>query len=78
MDCSMPGSSVLHCILEFTQIHVPPVGDAIQPSHPLSPASLAFIFPSIRVFPGIRLFASGGQSAGASLSISVLPVNIQG
>ena len=22
MDCSMPGSSVLHCLLEFTHIHV--------------------------------------------------------
>ena len=39
MDCSMPGSSVLHCLLKFAQIHVHRVGDAIQPSHPLLPAS---------------------------------------
>ena len=36
------------------------------------------ILPSIRVFPMSRLFASGGQSIGASASASVLPVYIQG
>ena len=35
MDCSIPGSSVFHYLLEFAQIHVHWVGDAIQPSHPL-------------------------------------------
>ena len=36
---------------QFTQIHVHWVGDAIQPSHPLSsPSPPASIFPSIRVF----------------------------
>ena len=39
MDCSMPGFSVLHYLLEFTHIHVHWVSDAIQPSHPLSPPS---------------------------------------
>ena len=29
VDCSMPGSPVLHYLLEFAQIHVPWVGDAI-------------------------------------------------
>ena len=38
-DCSTPGSSVLHCLLELAQIHVHWVGDAIQPSHPLSSPS---------------------------------------
>ena len=36
------------------------------------------IFPSIRVFPTSRLFASGGETIGASASVSVLLVNIQG
>ena len=37
------GSSVVHCLLEFAQIHVHRVGDAIQPSHTLPPPSpLAF------------------------------------
>ena len=35
MDCSTPGLSVRHQLLEFTQTHVSPVSDAIQPSHPL-------------------------------------------
>ena len=29
MDCSMPGSSVLHCLPEFAQTHVYCVNDAI-------------------------------------------------
>ena len=45
------GSSSLHYLLEFAQIHVHCVGDAIQPSHPLSVLLLlSSIFPSIRVF----------------------------
>ena len=35
------------------------------------------IFPSIRVFPKGWLFSPGGQSIGASASVSVLPMNIQ-
>ena len=37
MDYSMLGSYVLHCFLEFAEIHVHSVDDAIQPNHPLSP-----------------------------------------
>ena len=51
MDCSTLGLPVYHQPLEPTQTHVHRVGDAIQPSHPLSsPSPLASIFPSIRVF----------------------------
>ena len=39
MDCSMPGLPVLHQPLEVVQTHVHRVGDAIQPSHPLSYSS---------------------------------------
>ena len=39
MECSTPGLSVHHQLLEFTQAHVHCVGDAIQPSHPLSSPS---------------------------------------
>ena len=42
MDCSMPGLPVLHYLPEFTQTHVHWVGDAIQPSHPLSSPFPAF------------------------------------
>ena len=40
MDCSMPGLPVHHQLSEFTQTHVHWVGDAIQPSHPVSAPSL--------------------------------------
>ena len=51
MDCSTPGFPVLHHLLDFAQIHVHWVGDAIQPCHPLSSLLLLpSIFPSIRVF----------------------------
>ena len=39
MNRSTPGFTVYHQFLEFTQTHVHPVGDAIQPSHPLSSPS---------------------------------------
>ena len=50
------------------------------PSHPPL-LLLPSILPSIRVFskePKSQLFASGGQSVGASASASVLSMNIQG
>ena len=37
MDCSTPRFPVLRYLPDFAQIHVHCVGDAIQPSHPLSP-----------------------------------------
>ena len=40
MNCSTPGLPVHHQLPEFTQTHVHQVGDAIQPSHPLSPLLL--------------------------------------
>ena len=49
MDCSVPGSSVLHYLPEFAQTYVHWVSDAIQPSFPLLPLSpLASSFPSIK------------------------------
>ena len=39
VDCGMPGFSVHHQFLELAQTHVHQVGDAIQPSHPLSSLS---------------------------------------
>ena len=42
-DCSMPGFPLLHYLPEFAQIYLLWVGDAIQPSHPLSsPSPSAF------------------------------------
>ena len=43
MDCSTPGFPVHHQLPELAQTHVYQVGDAIQPSHPLSsPSPSAF------------------------------------
>ena len=42
MDCSMPGFSADHQLPELAQTHVHRVGDAIQPSHPLSSSAPAF------------------------------------
>ena len=39
MDCSTPGLPIHHQHREFTQIHAHWVGNAIQPSHPLSSPS---------------------------------------
>ena len=36
MDCSTPGFPVRHQLPKLAQAHVHQVGDAIQPSHPLS------------------------------------------
>ena len=70
---------VHHKLPEFTQTHAHQVGDAIQPSHPLSspsppaPQSL----PASGSFPLSQLFTSAGQSTGVSASASVLPMNTQ-
>ena len=51
MDCSMSGFLVHHQLPELTKTHIHWVGDAIQPSHPLSsPSPPSFNLPSIRVF----------------------------
>ena len=80
IDCSTPGLPVHHQLPEFTQTHVHWVGDAIQPSHPLSSPSL----PAFKLsqhqglnFQMSQFFTSGGQRTGVSASASVLPVNIQ-
>ena len=58
----MPGFPVHHQLLEFAQTHVHRVGDAIQPSHPLSsPSPPGSMFPSIRAFPVSQFFTSGDQ-----------------
>ena len=46
MDCSTPGLPLHHQLLEFIQTHIHWVGDAIQPSDPLSSPSLHPFNPS--------------------------------
>ena len=51
IDCSTPGFPVLHYLLEFAQVHVHWINDAIQPSHPLLLTSPpAFKFSQYQVF----------------------------
>ena len=76
MDCSTPGFSVHHQLPEFTQPHVRQVGDAIQPSRPLSSPCLQS-YPASGSFPVSQFFTLGGQSIGVSASTSVLPRNSQ-
>jgi len=79
MDYSTPGSPVLHYLPEFAQIQVHQVGDAVLT---ISSSAIPFSFclqsfPASEFFLMTLLFASGGQSIGASALASVLPVNIQ-
>ena len=68
---------VHHQLPELAQTHVYWVGDAIQPSHPLSsPSPPAFNLSQHQgLFQGSQLFKSDGQSTGASVSAAVLPMN---
>ena len=78
MDCSTPGLPVHHQLLEFAHTHVHWIGDAIQPSHPLSsPSPPALNLSQSGSFQMSQLFILGGQSIGVSASASVLPMNIQ-
>ena len=78
MDCSMPGFSVHHQLLEPTQTH-----PSCQWCHPTISFSVVPFSSCLQSFPpsGSFLmswfFASGGQSIGVSASASVLPMNIQ-
>ena len=76
MDCSMPGFPVHYQLLELAQTHVQ-VGDAIQPRDAVPFSSCLQSFPASESFLMSQLFASDGQSTGASASASVLPINIQ-
>ena len=67
----------LHTLPECSNF-CPLNGDAIWLCHPLSHPSFAFIFfHHQRRISMSQLFASGGQSIGASSSASVLAMNIQ-
>ena len=79
MDCSTPGFPAHHQLLELAQTHVHCIDGAIQLSSSVSAfSSCPQSFPASESFPKSWLFKSGGQSIGASTSVSVLPMNIQG
>ena len=77
MDYSTPDFSVLNYLLEFPQIHVHWVGDALTMLSSATPFSFCLhSFLASGSFPVSGLFASAGQSIGASASN--LPLNIWG
>ena len=78
MNHSTPGLPVHHQLPEFTQTHIHWVGDAIQPSHPLSSPSPPAPNPaSIRVFSNESTLHMRWPKLGVSASASVLPMNTQ-
>ena len=80
MDCSMPGLPVHHQLPELAQICVHWVGDAIQPSHPVSsPSPPTFNLSQHQgLFQRFSSSHSGSdQSIGVSASASVFPMNTQ-
>ena len=81
MDCSTPGLSVLHYLLEFAQTCVHWVSDAIQSPYSLAPASPPALNISQHqgLFQWVRsLHQVAKVNIGASALASVLPMNIQG
>ena len=79
MNCSTPGLPVHHQLLEFTQTHVHWVGDAIQPSHPLSsPFPPAFKLSQHQgLFQWVSSLHQVAKVVGVSALVSVLPMNTQ-
>ena len=76
MNCSIPGLPVHQQFPEFSQTHVHRVGDAIQPSHPLSCPLLLLppIPPNIRVFSNESTFCVKWPKHW-SFSFSISPSN---
>jgi len=79
MNRNTPGLLVHHQLLESTQTHVHCVGDAIQPSHPLSSTSPPVLILSQHqgLFQGVRSSHQVAKVLGVSASTSVLPMNTQ-
>ena len=80
-----PWTTALQVSLSFTMsqtfLKLMSIESVIHPTISSSAAlfsSCLHCFPASRSFPMSWLFASGGQSTGASASASVLPMNIQG
>ena len=77
MDCDTPGFPVLRYLPEFAQTHIHWVGVALWSFSANPFSSCLQSFPASGSFPMSQLFASGGQSIGASASASVLPMKVQ-
>ena len=79
MDCSMPGSSVLHCLPECSDSYPLSWWCYLTITSPAIPFSFCpQSFPASGSFQISQFSASGGQSIGPSALALVLPMNIQG
>ena len=76
MDCRTPGLLVHHQLPGSTQTHVHRVGDAIQPSHPVSPPAFS-LSQHQGLFQWVSSLHQVAKNTGVSASASVLPINIQ-
>ena len=80
MDCSMPGLPVPNRLLEFAQVHVHWIGNAIQVSYPLTPSSPSAL--NLSQHQGLFQWVGSShqvvKTSEPSPSASVLPMNIQG
>ena len=75
MDCSMPGLPAHHQLPESAQTHVHRVGDAIQPSHPLSsPSPPAF---SLSQHQGLFQWVSSLHQVAKVLELQPQPQSFQ-
>ena len=75
VDCCMPSFPVHHQLPELAETHVHQLGDAIQPSHPLSSPSLpASFFHRIRVFSSVSVLCIRWPKY-SSFSFSISPSN---
>ena len=77
MNCSMPSLPVHYQLPESTQTHVHRVGDAIQPSHPLSsPSPPALNLSQYQgLFKRVNTLHQVAKVLGVSALPSVLPMN---
>ena len=74
-NCSTPGSYILYSLLKFVQVHVHWVGDAIQPSHPLSLPSPPAL--SLSQHQGLFQWVSSSHQVAKllELQLSISPSN---
>ena len=70
MNCGRPGLPVHHQLPEFTQIHVHQVGDAIQPSHPLS-SLLLLPSPLVSQHQGLFHWVSSSHQVAKVLEVQL-------
>ena len=73
MDCSTPGLPVPHHLLEFAQVYVHCIREAIQPSHPLLPSSPALNLSQHQGLFPMNQFSSDDQNSEVSASPAVFP-----